>query len=822
MTSAGNRPSRDSPALQEVWTNPAAVLARRSHAVDAAVREVFARRLLPAVPGGLALVAVGGFGREQLFPHSDVDLLLLVESGNLPERKRDAISGFVQSLWDHGLTVSQSVHTPAECCEFQERNIELSVSLLDQRYLAGDRGLYAKLSLGLARFFHGQRLTLARRLCRMGRERHARQGGSIYQLEPNVKEVPGGLRDYQLGGWLGQLRKTGPDRLARPEPPAALLPARDFLFALRCWLHLNTARDMNLLTFDLQEEIAAGLGAGPASWMRQYYSHAREIHLAVLREMEAAEEQVSSLLVQFRDWRSRVANAGFSVSRERVYFRAPQRLEYEPLLALALFQFVARHGVRLAPEAGRHLAGELPRLRRFFSQSRPALWPILKDMLSARHRALALRAMHETGVLAALFPEWAGIDCLVIRDFYHRYTVDEHTLVAIQILDDLASGAAPAHRHFAELLSETGEPELLVFALLFHDTGKGATPGPHVSESVRLAESAMERIWMPAAERRTVRLLIDRHLDLSIAMSGRDLDDPGTARYLAGRAGTLEALKKLVLVTYADIGAVNPTAMSSWRMTQLWRAYLAVSYELTRELEQDRLAPAAERPEFLEGFPVRYLRTHSQAEIGAHLELERRSRDRGVALEIQKEDGYYRLTLVTRDRPFLLASLAGALSGFGMNILKAEGFSNRRNTILDTFSFSDPHRTLELNPQEMDRLRMVLERVALGKTDVKALLGGRPRPAPPSGGSRIRPSVSFDNAASDSATLVEIVAEDRPALLYDLASAISSAGANIELVLIDTQAHKALDVFYVTASGAKLTAGQQSALKHALYRACQG
>ncbi|MGA2435005.1 MAG: HD domain-containing protein, partial [Bryobacteraceae bacterium] len=579
----------------------------------------------------------------------------------------------------------------------------------------------------------------------------------------------------------------------------------------------------NSLTFDFEEEIAAQFGADPASWMRQYFSQAREIHRAAVRAMESAEEQTSSLLVQFRDWRSRLANADFSLSRERAYFRAPQRLEGEPLLAIALFQFVARHGVRLSEETERRLVGELPRLREYFaSKPRPALWPMLKEILTARHRVHALRLMHQTGVLAALFPEWDAIDCLVIRDFYHRYTVDEHTLAGIEILDELASGGDPAKEGFAELLSEVGDPELLAFAMLFHDTGKGQGAGSHAAASAVAAARAMERIGMPEHERETVRLLIDRHLDLSEAMTARDLEDPATARDLAGRAGTVETLKKLVLLTYADVGAVNPTAMSAWRRTQLWRAYLATSYELTRELEQDRIEPAAGGEEFLEGFPVRYLRTHRRAEIEAHLELERRARARGVALDIRKEDGFYRLTLVARDRPSLLSSIAGALSGFGMNILQAEGFSNRYGQILDTFSFSDPHRTLELNPQETDRLRIVLERVALGKQDVTSLLRGRPKPAAPSGGSRIPPSISFDNTASTVATLVQIVAEDRPALLYDLTAAISSVGANIDLVLIDTQAHKAIDVFYVTVSGAKLDPGRQAALAAALRKACAG
>jgi [protein-PII] uridylyltransferase len=226
--------------------------------------------------------------------------------------------------------------------------------------------------------------------------------------------------------------------------------------------------------------------------------------------------------------------------------------------------------------------------------------------------------------------------------------------------------------------------------------------------------------------------------------------------------------------------------------------------------------------QFLQGLPTRYLRTHTEAEIGAHMALEERSRKRGVAVDIQRLDSAWRLTLVTGDRPGLFASVAGTLSSFGMNILKAEAFSNRRGLVLDTFTFADPNRTLDLNPTEVDRLRSNTERVINGKLDVRELLRNRPKPSLPSRKAQISPQVAFDSEASHTATLVEITAEDRPGLLYDLASAMSSADVNIEVVLIDTQAHKAIDVFYVTAGGRKLDTGRQTALGEALQRACQG
>jgi [protein-PII] uridylyltransferase len=684
------------------------------------------------------------------------------------------------------------VRTLAECVEVHERNTELNVSLLDQRYLAGDRALYAGLAGKLPRFIHGNREALVRNLARLARERHAKYANTIHHLEPNVKESPGGLRDYQIVRWFGQLRQQEPER---PLEDAFL-----YFTQVRCFLHAQAGRDANVLSFDAQDAIAEQWYEGDAARaMREYYRHARTVYRAAVQALDANEAQFSSLLSQFRDWRGRLENADFSVHRERAHFRAPLQLETDAALALRLFEFTARHGIRPSAEAERQIEARLPNLRRRFSESQ-SIWMEVSRILSLPHAPMAVRAMHESEILTAVFPELEGIDCLVIRDFYHRYTVDEHTLVAMH-------GLWNASGNYRQLRAEIDQPGVLMFALLFHDSGKSASAGGHVEASVELADAAMARIQMPRREREMVRFLIGRHLELSTAMQARDLFDPQTVREMAARVETVERLKALTLLTYADIGAVNPESMSSWRAGQLWQLYLMTYNELTRELETDRIETVAappERAEFLQGFPTRYLRTHTEAEIDHHLALDAVRRQRGVAVEVRKLESAWQLTLVAGDRPGLFASVAGTLAGFGMNILRAEAFSNRRGLVLDTFLFADPNRTLDLNPSEVDRLRTMAERVVTGKKDVRELLKNRPKPRPPSRKARIPATVSFDADASHAATLIEIVAEDRPGLLYDLASAISSSGANIEVVLVDTEAHKAIDVFYVTAGGKKL------------------
>jgi [protein-PII] uridylyltransferase len=334
---------------------------------------------------------------------------------------------------------------------------------------------------------------------------------------------------------------------------------------------------------------------------------------------------------------------------------------------------------------------------------------------------------------------------------------------------------------------------------------------------------------MPRETQATVRFLIDNHLQLSLMMSGRDIEDPATARFLTSCVGTQEELRKLTLLTYADISAVNPTAMTPWRLEQLWRVYLMGSEQLTRELITDRIHSTDESSahlppalsHFLEGFPTRYLRTHSSEQVDHHFQLFRQAERNGVSVEIESNVDAHSLTVIAADEPGLFAALCGALASFGMDIVKAEAFSNESGWALDTFRFADPMRTLSLNPEEANRLAWTVECVVRGSVLVDDLLKRRRAVPHPSRGARVAPVVHFNNEASDNATLIEFSGEDRPGLLYQLASTLSKAGYNIDLVMIDTEAHKALDVFYVTLEGKKLDELAQARLSTDLIAAVQ-
>jgi [protein-PII] uridylyltransferase len=673
-------------------------------------------------------------------------------------------------------------------------------------------------SAKLQPFLEKHSRALAHHLARLARARHHKYQDTFYHLEPDVKETPGGLRDLHLVRWLAQLNRPNSrasDHLDRP--------AR-FLCSLRCFLHYRAGRDQNLLSFEAQEDIALhSITAihSPAEFMREYFQNARVIDREARRSLDVAESAAATLFDQFRSWRSRLSNAEFTVARERLLLRAPAQIDSDPGIILRLFEFVARHGIPPAAATERRLE-ESHAVFAAYCESHPNLWGSLRVILSLPWAALALRAMHDTGLLQALFPEWKNIACLVVPDYYHRYTVDEHTLIAIEKLAELAAAQDPAHRRFAEILSETEDQALLRFALLFHDSGKGSGSGDHSCRSVELARQAMQRIQMPAVDQARVVSLIEHHLDLSAVMTSRDLHDPATARLLADRVGTLEQLKLLAVLTYADISAVNPSAMTPWRLEQLWQTYRVAHQELVRELEtvriQDVPGNLPDMAAFIKGFPTRYLRMHSPADIESHVQLRESSRATGAAVRIDRQNSLYRATIIARDRPALFASLAGAISSFGMDILKAEAFANAQGLILDTFVFADPKRTLDLNDQEMERLQHMLERAALGKLNVEQLL--KVRAAPPRHKRRTEPSVHFDSEACDTATLVEIITEDRPGLLYDLAATFSAAACNIDVVLIDTEGHKAIDVFYVAADGNKLPPETERLLETKLLAVC--
>ena len=829
-----------------VTGNGRTAVARRTRLIEEILRRLWQDMVSADEqgPANFALVATGGFGRGWLFPYSDIDLLFLYADRGGEETHKEAIQRFSQELWDLKLKLSPASRTLAECDRFDPNNTEFTISLLDCRYLAGDHGLFARLHDKLIpKLVMRESKPLLRGLAEVTRERHGKYGQTVFHLEPNLKEGPGGLRDYNVACWLalissmGQLGDWPEASLLRAPVRKQLDAALEFLMAARCFLHFRHGRDDNALSWEAQDEAAVRkIGAADAAeltaadWMRIYFGHARAVQRTVMQLLEEIPEAWSSLRRQIQDWRSRPSSPDFSVVDGLIFLQQSSALQ-DPEILLRLFHFMAHHGLKLSANTEHRIEQALPALA--VTPPRGAeLWLYLQETLLQPHAAEALRAMHSLRLLTLLLPELKPIDSLVVRDYYHRFTVDEHSILAIESLHRLNQSQSEWDRRYAELLAELEDPELLYLALLLHDTGKGMPGNNHVEASVEIAGRCLDRLDVEPAERAMVLFLIANHLEMS-AQLRRDIFNAETVASFAEKVGTPERLKMLCLLTYADIKAVNPEALTPWKAENIWQLYISGANYLNRNADQRvhgdasdeklarlrSLAPVtgAKFKDFVEGFPQRYLLVHSAEEVMAHMAMTEEFRHDRVQVDLKRGRHWYELTLVTKDRPSLFATLTGVLAAWGMNIVKANAFSNRAGTVVDTLYFTDRFRTLELNLSEWQRFKQSIAAVLAGEADLDRMLRDRQR------GEKhakvkvmVETRIDFDDLCSSTSTLLQVIAQDRPRLLHRISSCLSRQECNIEIALIDTEGQMAIDAFYLTSRGKKLPAELQKKVEKAL------
>src|SRR6266536_342748 len=590
--------ARESAAIQQEFSvtgEGRAALARRTALVDSMLLRLWSEIVSPDPQGpkNFALVATGGFGRGWLFPHSDIDLLFLHAGSGTESVFKDPIRRFSQELWDLRLKLSPGTRTLAECERFDPNNVEFAISLLDCRYLAGDRDLFTRLhDKVVPRLVVRECQKLIQNLSEITRQRHHKFGNTVFHLEPNVKDGPGGLRDYNVAHWLALI--SAMEKLRMWPDPKTLLPvssrrtleaALDFQMSARCFLHFRYGRHDNALSWEAQDEAAARkIGASDleiataSDWMRVYFGHARAVHRVCTQLQEEIPAAWSSLYKQLQGWRTRVSSPDFSVVDGLVFLPQPDALQ-DPEMLLKLFHFMARHGLKLSTTTEYRIEQVLPALAA--TPPRGAeLWLYLQETLVQPHAADALRAMNALRLLPLLLPEMKGIEALVVRDFYHRYTVDEHSFLAIEHLHRLKESKSELDRRFGELLGELEQPELLYLALLLHDSGKAAPDQSHIDGSLQLTDTCADRLDLDPVDRETLRYLVGSHLEMSAAMR-RDVFDPSNVKSFAEKVGVPERLKMLCLMTYADIKAVNPEALTPWRADNLWQLYIASANHLS-------------------------------------------------------------------------------------------------------------------------------------------------------------------------------------------------------------------------------------------------
>ena len=782
----------------------------------------------PSAPQPVAIAALGGYGRRHLTLYSDVDVLVLFERSIGADDER-FLRGFLTPLWDLPLVVGHQVRELADFDTLETDNPEFLLALLDARRVVGDPALYSRF---LAAFHRPEsHAAIFELLLKLIDDRHAKFNGTPYQLEPDTKDAPGALRDLLAVRTIARL--TDPALLGNgPAEPARLDEAEDLLFRIRSILHLERHRNYNLLSHELQEKASQILGYAGAQpqqrverMMGDYFRNARAVSRSLDWARRTAPRPVGANLVR---------------SRDGIRFVDVQRAAREPHTWIHAFQAALDHGAQVADEALGLMQQHVDRFAAedFFptDASRDALLHFLKPRQGLYAR---LSEMHDRGVLGRMFPEFQAILSRVVRDFYHKYTVDEHTLLTIRNLEKLTGPTTPSRARFGSLLADLVEPELLVLALLYHDVGKW-TEEAHQVESVRMARCMFQRLRLPPDACATIEFLIEHHLKMSLVAFRRDTEDPDIVRSFASLVGIEERLKMLCLLTFCDVGAVGPETLTPWREELLWRLYVDTYNHLTIGYGDERIARdqtdvqelLAGRPgdlseheirRFLEGLPCRYLQLFDHQTVYHHVQLSRDIGEDHVHATLDRKGATWQLTVVTLDKPYLFSNICGVLASFGMDILRGYAMTNPNGLVLDFFEFADEDRFLELNGDGRAQVLEVLQAAVSGHVDVAARLQARERSVLHRGRvRRFEPVIHADHHSSQRYTIVDIIASNETGLLHRISRVISRHGCNVDLVLISTEGARAIDVFHITAGGAKLSDEAEGRLTADLQRMLEG
>src|SRR5215813_12356502 len=617
-----------------------------SHKLDEIIRDLWGDR---DYPESFALMAIGGYGRATIHPQSDVDLLFFFKD----VIDEEAIKAVLHPLWDLQFKVGHQIRHVDDLEIFDEAQMESYTAFLDCRFLVGDPATALEFERDIMpRLIEKNRNRFLKLLADMKAVRYKQFGDTIYQLEPDVKDAPGGLRDVHWSGWV---RKALEASNRHPIPQEAL----QFLHCLRNFLHFYAGRNANILSFEFQEQIATQLGyrdseRGEATenLMRDYFLKAGEI------------ARPTSF------WEDAIVGTPNSIS-----FTSEFSDPFEMIEAFAeAHQKKARLDSATLSAIRRRLAASNGAL-----SNNPRAGRLVLDMLKDRKGIYnTLLAMHEVGLLGRIFPDFEEIRCRVIRDFFHKYTVDEHSLIAIRNIEQLA----PSH-HFSVLLNELENPELLLFSLLFHDIGKAHRhdEGNHVHPSTEGVKVILEKLEIPQDQAEKVVFVVKAHLEMSKIILRRDFSDPQVVRQFADMVGSPDNLRMLCLLTYADMKAVNNEVVTPWKEDLLWQLYVETYNHLTlgladdqytqqQELESDIDAitkllppgtPSQNIRDFLDGFPRQYLRTTPRKQVADHFLLSRKLADRPMVMHIAKNGTVYDLLVMTADRPGLFSKITGVL-----------------------------------------------------------------------------------------------------------------------------------------------------------------
>ena len=790
----------------------------------------------------LAVIARGGYGRGELNPQSDIDLLFLhdYKPGPYVEVVTEII---LHALWDAGLTVGQVVRNVRECVRAATDDLKEKTAILDIRFLAGDEKLWTALDKALIdEVLNRNQQKFFQAKLQESRDRHRHYGDSIYLLEPQLKEGEGGLRDLHTALWLAKvkykvhsLRELVQKAIISEPELEEVARAEDFLYRVRNSLHFLSGRHHDQLTFEYQEQIAPLLGfsaddSGSASsaLMRSYYAQAAAIHrfseglIARVTEDPAAGRFMRR--TGGRQIRPGVLIQGrlLAIAEKDFFTRAPINL-------ITIFADCQAHGVELSGSAYQQVRDSLGLIDDAF-RCDPRTGMALMGILSGRQCvAETLEAMHRAGVLGAVIPEFGNLYARVLHDLYHIYTVDRHSLAAVRELERLRAGEfKDSNPLLTEVAREVSALPFIFLALVLHDIGKGHGHDHHERGALLTAEVS-RRLGLDGEETDLVVFLVRNHLMMSQVAQKGDVDDVRTVEEFAHTVGSIDRLKALYLMTFADMRAVAPNVYNNWRDMLLSDLYMralkileqgdreavdpARRLALVKAAVRDRLNPLGASPEelaaFLDLMPDRYFLTVPEDDIPTHFELMRALGEQALVCRHRHfpELEFSEFIVATRDQPGLFSKIAGVLTANNLNILSARITTRADGVALDVFRVSHGAGGMTMEEERWLRVERDLEAVLAGQRDLEAMVAEaqRTRIAGRKFLRRVATEITVDNRSSEQYTVVDVFTQDRVGLLFAITHTLFKLGMVIHLARISTNADQALDVFYISdLSGGKV------------------
>ena len=782
----------------------------------------------------IAVLAVGGYGRGEMAPASDVDLLFLTPY-KITAWAESVIESMLYMLWDLRLKVGHSSRTIKDCLRLGADDFTIRTAMLEQRYLAGDHALAEDLESRLkSDLFKGSERQFIEAKLQERDARHHKQG-ERYMVEPNVKEGKGGLRDLQSLYWIAKyiygvqdVAELVPLGLFTPEEFSTFVQAEEFLWAVRSHLHLVTGRATEQLTFDLQVEVADRMGyedrAGRRAvevFMQRYFREATqvgELTRIFLTKLEASHVKGEALLERIFRRRPRV-KAGYRVVHGRLDVADPKKFLADKLNLLRLFEEGLRTGMLIHPDAMRLVTANLHLIDDDMRHNKEAQRIFLDLMLKHGNPERALRRMNELGVLSAFLPEFEHIVAMMQFNMYHSYTVDEHTIQTIVNLAQIERGELVESLPLASSILKRGvNRKVLYVALLLHDIAKGR-PEDHSILGAQIARKVAPRLGLNKSDSETVEWLVRYHLLMSDMAQKRDISDPRTVRDFAKAVKTVKRLDLLTVLTVCDIRGVGPNTWNNWKATLLRALHAETKRALETGMEDlNRANRGAEAKKALRAALGEWSKADLKAETGRHyapywqglnlsthiefaemLRALEESGDPGemeIRLHPDEDRDATRACFAMADHPGIFARIAGALALVGANVVDARSYTTKDGYVTDAFWIQDA----EGHPFEasrLPRLTQMIHKTLKGEVVARDALKSRDKIKKRERAFNVPTHIIFDNDGSEIYTIIEVDTRDRPGLLYDLTRTLAAANVYIANAVIATYGEQVVDTFYV-------------------------